>query len=670
MIEISFPSLPRKSLRKESAYKMKKNLFEKIIKSHLWEKNQISDETIPLKVDQVLTQDATGTMVYLQFEAIGQSRIQVPLAVSYVDHNTLQADSRNPDDHLYLQTAAARYGAFFSPAGNGICHQIHLERMAKPGQILLGSDSHTPTAGGLAMLAMGCGGLDISAAMAGFPYNLIRPKTRRIWLTGRLNRPWVTAMDVALEMLRRLTVRGGVGWVNEFSGPGSIDLSVTERATICNLGAELGATTSLFPSDKISRSFLKSQGRVKDWQELLPDPDAEYDENMEISLGQLEPLVAKPFSPDQVVPLKELTGLKVDQVCIGSCSNSSYASLKSVAVLLGGKTINAHTSLLINPGSRQVLQALAIQGDLLRMIASGARILESTCGPCIGMGGAPPDGGISFRTYNRNFKGRSGTLSAKVYLCNPMVAALIALKGKVVDPRLMKISIPKVVNPPQTSWPDLLIQRPSKNPSQIKIIRGPNIKPIPPKKPLSDSLKVPVLIKTGDHISTDDILPGGSEVLPFRSNIPAISRYTFFRLDPTFAPRALKAKGGVIVGGENYGQGSSREHAVLAPMVLGVQAVLAKSFARIHLSNLINYGIVPLVFNNPKDYDLIDQDDLLEFDKLKMNIRKGQKITALNHTKNNEISLNTLVSGEKIEILFAGGLLPYLRKKRQKGNKD
>lgn len=645
---------------------MKTNLFEKIVRQHLWDKRRPPVETIPLKVDQVLTQDATGTMVYLQFEAIGQSRIQVPLAVSYVDHNTLQADSRNPDDHLYLQTAAARYGAYFSPPGNGICHQIHLERFARPGQVLLGSDSHTPTAGGLGMLAMGCGGLDIAAAMAGFPYNLIRPKTRRIWLTGRLHRPWVTSMDVALEMLRRLTVRGGVGWVNEFSGPGCQDLSVTERATICNLGAELGATSSLFPSDEITRSFLKSQGRARDWREILPDPDALYHENMEINLGTLEPLVAKPFSPDQVVPLKELTGLKVDQVCIGSCSNSSFASLKSVAAILGGKTINSHTSLLINPGSRQVLQSLARQGDLSIIIASGARVLESACGPCIGMGGAPPDGGVSFRTYNRNFKGRSGTLSARVYLCNPMVAALIALKGEVIDPRRIKVSVPIIVNPPQTSWPDPLILPPPKNPAQVKIIRGPNIKPIPSKKPLPDSFTASVLIKAGDHISTDDILPGGSEVLPFRSNIPAISRYTFSRLDPNFADRALRAKGGVIIGGDNYGQGSSREHAVLAPMFLGVQAVLVKSFARIHLSNLINYGILPLVFHNPQDYDLIDQDDRLEFHHLKLILRMGQKIEVRNKTKKTKISFKALVPEEKIEILLAGGLLPYLHKNKTK----
>ncbi|MGA3086401.1 MAG: aconitate hydratase [Thermodesulfobacteriota bacterium] len=645
------------------------NLFDKIVKQHLWNKQKGNSESIPLKVDQILTQDATGTMVYLQFEAIGQSRIQVPLAVSYVDHNTLQADSRNPDDHRYLQTAAARYGAYFSPAGNGISHQIHLERFAKPGQILLGSDSHTPTAGGLGTLAMGCGGLDIAAAMAGFPYHLLRPKVRRVWLTGQLNRPWVTAMDVALEMLRRLTVRGGLGWVNEFNGPGVSDLSVTERATICNLGAELGATSSLFPSDGITRSFLKSQGRAKDWRELQPDPEALYDGKIEIHLNKLEPLAAKPFSPDHVVPLKELTGLKVDQVCIGSCSNSSYAVLKSVAVILSGKTIHPHTSLLINPGSRQVLLSLAVQGDLFSLVASGARILECACGPCIGMGGAPSEEGVSFRTFNRNFKGRSGTLSARVFLCNPLAAALIALKGEVVDPMCQKIPIPKITNPPSTSWPHPLILSPSKNPDRVKIIRGPNIKPIPSKKPISDTFQAQVLIKTGDHISTDDILPGGSEVLPFRSNIPAISRYTFSRLDPHFADRVLEAKGGVIVGGENYGQGSSREHAVLAPMFLGIQAVIAKSFARIHLSNLINYGILPLVFINPVDYDSLDQNDRLKFKKLKQAIRKGQEIRVVNQTKQKEFALNALVPTDKIEMLLAGGLLPYIKKTIKKPRK-
>lgn len=639
------------------------NLFEKIIRAHLWDKKTKMVDTIPLKVDQVLTQDATGTMVYLQFEAIGRSKIQVPLAVAYVDHNTLQADSRNPDDHLYLKTAAARYGAYFSPAGNGICHQIHLERFARPGQVLLGSDSHTPTAGGLGMLAMGCGGLDIATAMAGFPYSLVRPRVRQVRLTGKLNRPWVTAMDVGLEMLRRLTVRGGVGWVMEYGGTGLMDLTVPERATITNLGAELGATSSLFPSDGITRTFLKAQGRGKDWVEQLPDGDAAYDDSLEIDLGRLEPLVAQPFSPDRIVPLKTLAGLKVDQVCIGSCSNASYALLKSVSALLQGRTIAPQVSLLINPGSRQVLFNLTEEGDLVSLIGSGARILEAACGPCIGMGGAPPDQGVSFRTYNRNFKGRSGTLSAKVYLVNPLAAALIAVKGEVVNPLRYRWTIPQTFHPPAILVPDPFILPPPAKSGQTAIIRGPNIKPIPLKKPIPDSFKTRILLKCGDHISTDDILPGGSEILPFRSNIPAIARYTFCRLDPSFSERALKHGGGIIVGGENYGQGSSREHAALAPMFLGIQAVLAKSFARIHLSNLINYGIVPFIFSDPAHYDILAQDDGLEFFDLKKSLRKGLETTALLTDKKKEIRLKALVPDDKMGILLAGGLLAYLKKK-------
>jgi predicted aconitate hydratase len=641
---------------------MTMNLFDKIVQKHLWDREKSSDQVIPLKVDQVLTQDATGTMVYLQFKAIGRPRIQIPLAVSYVDHNTVQTDSRNPDDHLFLQTAAARYGAYFSPPGNGISHQVHLERFAKPGEVLLGSDSHTPTCGGLGMLATGCGGLDIAAVMAGYPYQLVRPKVRQVCLTGKLNRPWVTAMDVGLEMLRRLTVRGGVGWIMEYGGPGLKDLSVTERATICNLGAELGATTSIFPSDEISLAFLKTQGRKKDWREFLPDPQAAYDEVMEVELGELEPMTAKPFSPDHVVPLKELVGLKVDQVCIGSCSNSSYGTLKSVAEILRDKTVSPHLSLLINPGSRQVVQQLAKYGDLTSLIASGARVLEAACGPCIGMGGAPPEGGISLRSYNRNFKGRSGTLSARVYLANPLVAALVAIKGEVVDPLGYKLSLPGTFAGPAERQPDPFIQAPPKNPDSIKIVRGPNIKPIPMGKPLKNSYKAPVLIKLGDHISTDDILPGGAEILPYRSNIPAISRYTFQRLDPTFPERALKAGAGVIVGGENYGQGSSREHAALAPMFLGVQAVLAKSFARIHLSNLINYGIIPLVFQDPDDYDLMSPNDWLEFQEAKKAIREGKDLLVLNQTKGKKMAFRAMVQEDKINILLSGGLLPYLKR--------
>jgi aconitate hydratase len=640
---------------------MASNLFEKITKTRLWDKKTANGDDLSLKVDQVLTQDATGTMVYLQFEAIGRSRIQVPLAVSYVDHNTFQADSRNPDDHRFLKTAAARYGAYFSPAGNGICHQVHLERFARPGQILLGSDSHTPTAGGLGMLAIGCGGLDIATAMAGFPYSLAKPRVRKVVLTGKLNRPWVTAMDVGLEMLRLLTVRGGVGWVMEYAGPGLSDLSVPERATITNLGAELGATSSLFPSDGATGSFLVAQGRPKDWIALFADPDASYDDVMEINLSRLEPLVAQPFSPDHVVPLKDLAGLKVDQVCIGSCSNSSYALLKSVAAVLKQKTIAPRVSLLINPGSRQVLGNLADEGDLVSLINSGARILEAACGPCIGMGGAPPDQGVSFRTYNRNFKGRSGTLTARVYLVNPMAAALIAVKGEVVNPLRHRLVLP-VLSPPSVTVPGPFILPPSKEAEAVTIIRGPNIKSIPLKKPVPDSFQAQVLIKLGDHISTDDILPGGSEVLPFRSNIPAISRFTFSRLDPSFPDRASQTGRGLILGGENYGQGSSREHAALAPMFLGIQAVLAKSFARIHLSNLINYGILPLVFSNLKEYSHLEQGDILEFSRLKKTLRNLGEVVVRVKGKNIALKFKAAVPADKIEILLAGGLLPFLKK--------
>ena len=540
------------------------NIVQKIISRHRVPATRSVENVVPLKVDQVLTQDATGTMVYLQFEAIGLPRIRVPLAISYVDHNTLQVDSRNPDDHRYLQSAAARFGAIFSPAGNGICHQLHLENFARPGRVLLGSDSHTPTCGGLGMLAIGCGGLDLAAAMAGFPYELPVPRVRKVWLKGRLRKPWVTAMDISLELLRRLTVRGGVGWVMEFGGPALPRLSITERATICNLGAELGATSSIFPSDEVTRKYLMDRGREKDWLELLPDQNAAYDEELEVDLSSLEPLTAQPFSPDNVVNLKELAGLPVDQVCIGSCSNSSYEVLRAAALILKGRTVAPSLNLLINPGSRQVVERLAADGSLRVFMAAGARLLEAACGPCIGMGGAPPDQGVSFRSYNRNFQGRSGTPTARVFLANPLVGALLALEGQVVDPLNYSRRLPSTPGPAKgISSPHF--QAPSRKSAAVEIVRGPNIKPIPRQTPVTETFQTRVLIKLGDQITTDDILPGGSEVLPFRSNIPAISRYTFSRLDPTFADRALKAKGGIIVGGENYGQGSSREHAAQPP---------------------------------------------------------------------------------------------------------
>jgi len=645
---------------------MRLTVAQKILREHQAVTARGDEAFIPLKIDQVLTQDATGTMVYLQFEAIGLPRIQVPLAVSYVDHNILQVDSRNPDDHRFLQTAAAKYGAYFSPPGNGICHQLHLENFARPGAVLLGSDSHTPTCGGMGMIALGCGGLDIAAAMAGVPYDLPRPKIRRIRLTGRLRRPWVTAMDVSLELLRRLTVRGGVGWIHEFQGPGIRHLSISERATICNLGAELGATTSLFPSDAVTRQFLKIRGREKEWRELSPDPDSTGDDLLVLDLSRVEPLAARPFSPDRVAPLKDLIGLKVDQVCIGSCSNSSYALLNAVARLLKGQRLAPRLNLLINPGSRLVLRSLSAVGALDDLIAAGARILEAGCGPCIGMGGAPPDQGVSFRSYNRNFKGRSGTLNAQVYLANPLVGALIALKGEVVDPFRFPFTLPRSSWKPSFKGLDPLIQTPSLPATGQEILRGPNIKPIPRGKPLAENFQAAVLIKLGDHITTDDLLPGGSEILPFRSNIPAISRYTFSRLDATFAERALEAKGGVILGGENYGQGSSREHAALAPMFLGIRAVIAKSFARIHLNNLINYGILPLVFENPEDYSRLGQGDLLTFSGVRKSIRKLKAIEVRRGAEEKKFRLLPQVTANKVEVLLSGGLLPYLRKKLKK----
>jgi len=616
---------------------MRLTVAQKILTEHRAATAREDEAFIPLKIDQVLTQDATGTMVYLQFEAIGLPRIQIPLAVSYVDHNILQVDSRNPDDHRFLQTAAAKYGAYFSPPGNGICHQLHLENFARPGEILLGSDSHTPTCGGMGMIALGCGGLDIA-----------------------------TAMDVSLELLRRLTVRGGVGWIHEFQGPGIGHLSISERATICNLGAELGATTSLFPSDEVTRHFLKIRGREKEWRELLPDPDSAGDDRLVLDLSRVEPLAAQPFSPDRVAPLKDLVGLKVDQVCIGSCSNSSYELLNAVARLLKGQHLAPRLNLFINPGSRQVLRSLSAVGALDDLIAAGARILEAGCGPCIGMGGAPPDQGVSFRSYNRNFKGRSGTLNAQVYLANPLVGALIALKGEVVDPFRSPFTLPRSSWKPPYKGLDPLFQTPGLPVAGQEILRGPNIKPIPRGKPLAEDFQAAILIKLGDHITTDDILPGGSEILPFRSNIPSISRYTFSRLDAGFTERALEAQGGIILGGENYGQGSSREHAALAPMFLGIRAVLAKSFARIHLNNLINYGILPLVFENPKDYLRLEQGDRLTFSGVRKSIRKLKPLEVRRGDERKIIRLLPQITANKVDVLLSGGLLSYLRKKLKK----
>ncbi|MDI3279912.1 MAG: aconitate hydratase, partial [Bacillota bacterium] len=601
---------------------MGQNIVQKIISAHLLAGEPLPGREIALRIDQTLTQDATGTMAYLQFEALGLPRVRTELSVSYVDHNTLQTGFENADDHLFLQTAAAKYGVYFSRAGNGICHQVHLERFARPGRTLLGSDSHTPTAGGMGMLAIGAGGLDVAVAMGGGPFYLNMPRVLLVRLRGRL-KPWVSAKDVILELLRRLTVKGGVGKVLEYGGEGVATLSVPERATIANMGAELGATSSVFPSDEVTRDFLRRQGREEQWVPLAADPDAEYDEVLELDLSSLEPLVARPHSPDAVVPVREAGPVPVQQVCIGSCTNSSYVDLMRVAGILRGKRVHPDVSLVISPGSRQVLTMLARNGALADLVEAGARILECACGPCIGMGQAPPSGGVSVRTFNRNFEGRSGTADARVYLASPETAAATALTGVLTDPRTLGEPI-SVDLPDRFPADDSLILPPAPDPERVQIRRGPNIKPLPRREPLPESLEGEVLLVVGDDITTDHILPGGSKVLPLRSNIPAIAEYTFSSLDPSFATRAKAAGGGFIVGGQNYGQGSSREHAALAPMYLGIKAVLASSFARIHRANLINFGILPLTFIDPADAGRIKQGDRLRLPRVKEELACGE----------------------------------------------
>lgn len=643
---------------------MSKNVVEKILGAHLVSGKLNAGENINVKVDQVLTQDATGTMAYLQFEAMGLDRIKVPLAVSYIDHNILQTDFKNPDDHIYLQTVAAKYGAYFSKAGNGICHQVHFERFAKPGAILLGSDSHTPTAGGMGSIAIGVGGLDVAAVMGGEPFELKFPKVVKVELTGSLNKPYVWAMDIILELLRLLTVKGGVGKIFEYSGAGVKTLNATERATITNMGAELGATTSIFPSDERTKIYLTAQDRAKDWKELKADSDAKYDEAITINLSALEPLIAKPHQPDQVVKIRELAGTKVDQVCIGSCTNSSYQIMKCVANLLKGRTIHPNVSMTITPGSKQVFEMLAKEGDLANMIASGARILESACGPCIGMGQAPRSGGVSVRSFNRNFKGRSGTSDANVYLTSPVSSAIFALKGEMIDPRDAKIKLYICDEPKKFSINDNLIIPPSKNPKEVIVIKGPNIKAVPVASPLADTISCEVLLKTGDNISTDDIMPAGAAILPLRSNIPEISKYVFRSIDSTFAERAKKAGCGIIVGGDNYGQGSSREHAAIAPMYLGIKAVLVKSFARIHRANLVNFGILPLTFANPADYSKIEQGNKIEIKDITNFLKNGgAKLKVLNKTRGIEFEVNVVLAEKEKELIKAGGLLAYIKKR-------
>ncbi len=640
---------------------MKLSIAEKIIREHLVEGDLAPGEEISLRIDHTLTQDSTGTMAYLQFEALGAPGVKTEVSVSYVDHNTLQVSFENADDHRFLQSMAARYGLYFSRPGNGICHQIHLERFGAPGKTLLGSDSHTPTGGGLGMLAIGAGGLDVALAMGGYPFHLAMPRIVLVKLTGKLA-PWVTAKDIILELLRQVTVKGGVGKIFEYGGEGILQLSVPERATITNMGAETGATTSIFPSDDLTRTFLLAQGRGNSYRPIVADEGAVYDEVMEIDLSQLVPLVAQPHMPDKVCTVSELQGLKVDQVAIGSCTNSSYKDLATVAGILKGRTIHPDVSLVISPGSRQVLAMLARKGYLDDLIASGARILENTCGPCIGMGQAPPTGGVSLRTFNRNFEGRCGTKSASVYLASPEVAAATALKGVLTDPRTLgepvKVSLPRryLIN-------DTLIIPPLK-PSvaeQVEIIRGPNIQPLPRREAMPPQLEGTVLIKVGHDITTDDILPAGAKITALRSNIPAISRYVFSRVDPTFYDRAREAGGGFIVGGVNYGQGSSREHAALGPMYLGIKAVLAMSFARIHKSNLINSGILPLVFLKEEGYESIQAHDRLFVPDIRDQVQSGGPIVITNETREYRFTANLTVQKRERDALLAGGLLNYVR---------
>lgn len=631
------------------------SLTYKILKSHLIKGNLNPGEEIAIKIDRTLTQDATGTMAYLQFEAIGVPRVKTDLSVSYIDHNTLQTGFENADDHKFLQTLASKYGILYSKAGNGICHQVNLERFGVPGKTLLGSDSHTPTAGGVGMIAIGAGGLDVAVAMGGGAFYMAAPKVVLVKLSGKLQ-DWVSAKDIILELLRRLTVKGGVGKIFEYGGEGVRSLSVPERAVITNMGAELGATTSIFPSDEKTLEFLKAENRTEDYAAISADDNAVYDEVIEIDLSSLEPMAAKPHMPDNVVKVKELKDIKVDQVAIGSCTNSSYADLMTVAAILKGKKVHPDVSLVISPGSKQVYEMIAKNGALAELISSGARILESTCGPCIGMGQAPRSGAVSLRTFNRNFEGRSGTKDANIYLISVQTAAASALTGYITNPRTLG-KAPEIKMPEKFDIDDSMILQPSTEPENVEVYRGPNIKPLPIKEKLSESISGKVLLKVGDNITTDHIMPAGSKILPLRSNIPAISKYVFESVDPAFSERALKEKGGFIVAGENYGQGSSREHAALAPMYLGVKAVIAKSFARIHFANLVNFGILPLIFDNSADYDKIEQDDLLEAPNILRELNEKKPIKFIDKTKKKEYIFKYNLTDRQINIIKEGGLL-------------
>ena len=637
-------------------------LAQKLIKSHLVEGEMIPGQEIGLKIDQTLTQDATGTIAYLEFEAIGVDRVKTERSVAYIDHNTLQTGFENADDHRYIQTVTKKHGIYFSRPGNGICHQVHLERFGIPGKTLIGSDSHTPTGGGIGMLAMGAGGMDVAVAMGGGTYYIPMPTMTRINLTGYL-KPWVSAKDVILEVLRRMTVKGGVGKIIEYGGEGVKTLSVPERATITNMGAELGATTSIFPSDEITLAFLKAQDRADDWTEILPDPDAQYDEVIDIDLCALEPMAACPHMPDKVKTTEEIGKIKVDQVAIGSCTNSSFVDMMKVAKILKGKTVCPTVSLCIAPGSKQVLNMLAMNGALGDMIGAGARILESACGPCIGMGQSPNSGGISLRTFNRNFEGRSGTKDAGIYLVSPEVAAASALTGYLTDPRDLG-EAPTVEMPEHFTINDNMIEPPAgpEEAASIEVLRGPNIKPFPKTEPLPESITAKAVLKVGDNITTDHIMPAGAKILPYRSNIPHLSQFCFGVCDESF-PERIKAEGkGIIIGGANYGQGSSREHAALVPLYLGVKAVITKSFARIHVANLVNAGILPFTFANEADYDRIDQMDQLELADIRTAMENNTPVVLKNLTKNEEYPLDAShLSARQRAMLLCGGLLDYTR---------
>ncbi len=635
-------------------------IAQKIISAHKLDGSMTTGSQIALKIDQTLTQDATGTMAYLELETMGIDRVKTELSVAYVDHNTLQSGFENADDHRYLQTVAAKYGVYFSRPGNGICHQVHLERFGKPGKTLIGSDSHTPTGGGIGMLAFGAGGLDVAVAMGGGAYYINMPKMFKVELTGRLN-PYVTAKDVSLELLRILSVKGGVGAIIEWGGEGVKTLSVPERATITNMGTELGATTSVFPSDEITRAFLKAQGREEDYISLESDEDAVYDRIIPIDLSSLKPMIACPHSPDNVVSVQSVAGTKVDQVCIGSCTNSSLYEMLKVAAMLKGKTVHPNVSLSISPGSKQVLRMLSDCGALSDILASGARVLECACGPCIGMGFSPNSGGVSLRTFNRNFLGRSGTKDGQVYLVSPETAVAAALTGVITDPTGLEPIAP-VVMPKNFTVDDSAVLAPL-SPQEAKtaeVLRGPNIKEFPKSKAFADTLTAELVLKVGDNITTDHIMPAGAKILPYRSNIPFLSQFCFQVCDTTFAERAKAAGDGVIIGGSNYGQGSSREHAALVPMYLGIRCVIAKSFARIHIANLINAGILPLTFANPEDYDSLEQGSKLTFRNLKEGIATG-KVMMTDEVTGKEIMLTCEFTKRQQEILLCGGLLNYTK---------